>query len=283
MSTQGIDELRQLGLTDLEARIYVHLLSTNASTGYAIAKALAKPAANVYKAITTLELKGAIYIEDGKNRTCSAVPASELLDAMERAFKTNKAKASKRLNQIGKTENTNRVYSLNTPEQVYEKCIALIDASEQSILIDAFDGAIKPLQEHLNRAVTRGVQASMQKYGSQPVQGLRTFNNPAGEQVREKWPGQWLNLVVDGQNFIMAYFSRDLNQVQEALWSSSPYISWIYYSALIAEMQLSAIKDQLRAGISTKDLIPRVQEMDMYFNTDASAITDYFNKYHKER
>ena len=283
MSTQGIDELRQLGLTDLEAHIYVHLLGTSASTGYAIAKALAKPAANVYKAITTLELKGAIYIEDGKNRTCSAVPANELLDAMERAFKSNKAKAAQRLNQIGKTENTNRVYSLNTPEQVYEKCIALIDAAEQSILIDAFDDAIEPLKKHLGRAVTRDVQVSMQKYGSQPVQGLRTFNNPAGEEVRAKWPGQWLNLVVDGQNFIMAYFSEDMNQVQEALWSSSPYISWIYYSALIAEMQLSAIKDQLRAGISTKDLIPLVQEMDIYFNTDASAITDYFDKYHKER
>ena len=93
MSTQGIDELRELGLTDLEASIYVQLLGTKASTGYAIAKAIAKPVANVYKALTTLEKKGAIYVEEGSNRLCSAVPAEELLDAMERNFKGNKEKA----------------------------------------------------------------------------------------------------------------------------------------------------------------------------------------------
>jgi len=283
MLTQGIDELRQLGLTDLEARIYVHLLGTNASTGYAIAKALTKPAANVYKAIATLELKGAIYVEEGRNRQCTAVPANELLDAMERAFRANKKKAAERLSQIDSSQKLNKVYSLNTPEQVYEKCIALIDNAQESILIDAFDEAVKPLRKNLDQAASRGVVASMQKYGSQPVQGIRIFKNPSGEQVLEKWPGQWLNLVVDGQSFIMAYLSEDLNQVKEALWSSSPYISWIYYSALIAEMQLSAIKHQLQKGITIRDLIPLVQEMDVHFNKDASTITDYFEKYHEER
>jgi sugar-specific transcriptional regulator TrmB len=278
MSTQGIDELRKLGLTDLEARIYVHLLGTKASTGYAIAKAIARPVANVYKAVTTLEKKGAIYIQQGSNRLCSAVPAEELLDAMERNFKGNKEKAAKRLRQIGASQATNKVYSLNTSEQVYEKCISLIKGANQSILIDAFPKAIEPLVSYLSQAEKRGVQVSMQNYGVNHIPGVRMFLNPMGKKLRDKWSGQWLNLVVDGQSFIITYFSQDLNLVKESLWSSSPYISWIYYSALIAEMQLAAIKNKLHTDLTIAELTSSIHEMGAYFDTDASAINEYFQK-----
>ena len=79
-STNGIEELEYLGFTQLESEVYTFLLGANASTGYAISQAIAKPAANVYKAITTLENKGAVYVEEGSSRLCTAVSSDELLN-----------------------------------------------------------------------------------------------------------------------------------------------------------------------------------------------------------
>ena len=75
--TEGrpIDDLQELGFTGLEAEVYIHLAQGEASTGYAIARALNKPTANTYKAIAALEAKGAVIVDDGDTRACWAASA----------------------------------------------------------------------------------------------------------------------------------------------------------------------------------------------------------------
>ena len=64
-----------MGLNALEAEVYAQLLKESPLTGYGVAKALGKPAANVYKAIDTLADKGAVIVDEGGTRQCRAVPA----------------------------------------------------------------------------------------------------------------------------------------------------------------------------------------------------------------
>ena len=52
--------LRELGLTETEARIYCQLARAGASTGYRIAKDISKAAPNVYAALDSLANRGAV-------------------------------------------------------------------------------------------------------------------------------------------------------------------------------------------------------------------------------
>ena len=64
----GTQSLMALGFTGLEAEIYAFLLGQSSVTGYRVAQALGKPAANTYKAIESLERKEAVLIGYGLKR-----------------------------------------------------------------------------------------------------------------------------------------------------------------------------------------------------------------------
>lgn len=276
----GIGELQGLGFTQLEAEIYVQLLRTSASTGYAIAQAISKPTANVYKALNSLEKKGAILIDEGKTRLCTPVPVDELLNALQNTFTNQKERVSHFLSQIGGVDEDDKVYRLNQAEQVFEKCRTLLGTAEKTVLLDAFTAAIKPLEPELQKAMGRGVQIALHAYGPVDIPGIRIFEHPQAGIITKKWSGQWLNMIIDSKNFVMAYLSQDLTQVYQAVWSNSLYMSWIYRSALTAEQQLSELKNCLRSANDVITLRDLVADMDQYFDVDVPGYPELLGKYH---
>ncbi|MCK5171620.1 MAG: hypothetical protein KAQ75_17205, partial [Bacteroidales bacterium] len=80
----NIEILIDIGFNRLEAEVYMHLLTHPPSTAYKIGKLINKPTANVYKAIDALSKKGAVLIEDNKNKLCKAVNPDEFLKLYER-------------------------------------------------------------------------------------------------------------------------------------------------------------------------------------------------------
>lgn len=275
----GINELHALGFTNLEAEIYIHLLGAKASTGYAISQAIGKPTANVYKAINTLEKKGAILIDEGDTRLCVPVPSGELLNALQRSFMTQKERASQFLKQVENTGSTDTVYRLSHPEQVFEKCRKLLNNAEEIVLVDAFSSALAPIMDELEAAVARGVKIALHGYDDINLDGVKVFNNPSGQAMQEKWSGQWINLIGDSQNFVMAYLSKDLSIVHQAVWSNSRYISWIYHSALLAEQQLSEVKTMLANTDSIETIREFVASMDAFFLLKSPGYSELLDKF----
>lgn len=275
----GVDELQNLGFTNLESQIYVHLLGSGASSGYAIAQAISKPAANVYKAINTLEKKGALLLDEGQTRLCSAVPAEELLNALQRSFDSSKDRVGQFLQNIQTSETDERIFRLKTPEQVFEKCRTLIIQAEEMVLIDAFSASLKSLQNIIDQTQKRGVPIALHSYDTPTFPGGRIFHNPEGQKVRKKWKGNWLNLIVDSKSFVMAYFSQDMKQVLQAVWSNSPYISGVYHSALVAELQLSQLKSTLLQTTDIAEIQDLVADMTHYFDHHLSGDASLLKRY----
>ena len=54
-SNELLTLLREIGLSELEATIYIWLLENKRSTGYKIAMQIGKPVANTYKALKSLQ------------------------------------------------------------------------------------------------------------------------------------------------------------------------------------------------------------------------------------
>ena len=76
----------------------------------------------------------------------------------------------------------------------------------------------------------------------------------AAGRVVERWPAQWANAVVDGAESLLALLSHDGSEVRQAIWTGSPFISWVYHSAFIAELFYSDISRRLEDGLSIDEL-----------------------------
>jgi len=135
-----IEALTALGLTELEASAYAYLVGNSPATAYRIARDIGKPVANTYKAVETLFRKGAVMIDETENRLCRAVEPEIFLEGLKSSYLASQEAAKESLSQLTPADGEERIYSLSTSEQVFERFHAMCAVAESIILVDAFRG-----------------------------------------------------------------------------------------------------------------------------------------------
>lgn len=246
--------LINLGFTALEAEIYTALVRYAPMTGYRIAQVIGKPAANTYKAIESLHLKGAILIDDGENRVCRAVPVEEFLQRMEKDFQENRRKAEQALRAIENPDADDRVYQLRSAEQVFERCRAMLQECRQIAIIDIFPKILDLIADDISAAAKRGVEVAVKVYQSAPLSGADIFLDPFGKQIIARWPGQWVNIVIDESEYLLALLTLEGKDVHQAIWSGSAYLASVYHSAVAAELIMAHLHRRLKEGATAREL-----------------------------
>jgi sugar-specific transcriptional regulator TrmB len=251
---ESVKTLMDLGLNQLEAEVYALLLSESPATGYRIAQVLGKPAAGIYKAIESLGKQGAVDLDDGQTRLCRAVPVDELLAQLEGRFAERKKRAAAALARIRRAEADDRVYQLQTPEQVFQRCREMLSRCEDIALFDVFPQALEHLRPEIEAAAERGLYVALHVYQPITLPGAHIITDPNGELILDRWPGQWLNLVTDGRELLYAFLSADGASVHQAVWSSSAYLAWLGQSGLAGEMTASRLAERIHRGAGTEQL-----------------------------
>jgi sugar-specific transcriptional regulator TrmB len=251
---RATDSLVCLGFTTLEAQVYTLLLRDSPATGYGVAKALGKPVPNVYKALETLESKGAVVVDDGEVRQCRAVPVSEFLARLARGFATRKREAEDALSSIPGPSDDTRIYQLRAPDQVFERSRRMLRGAQQIAFLDTFPDPLRELRPEILQAVERGVKVRIKAYAPIEIPGAVIVLEPDRDSVLARWPGQWLNLIVDGSELLTALLTLGGRRVVQAIWSASPYLSWIETSGVACELGYTALKEQFRKGASLEEL-----------------------------
>jgi HTH-type transcriptional regulator, sugar sensing transcriptional regulator len=250
---ESVRALVDLGFTGLEAEVYTALARHPPMTGYRAAQLLGKPAANVYKAIESLQAKGAVIVDDGGSRVCHAVPAEELLGLLERGFRESRARAAAALAEIESVPADDRVYQLRSREQVLERCRRMLARAESVALLDAFPAPLEGLRAEAE-AAARGVAVAVKAYEPVSLREAEVFVAPEGRAVIARWPGQWVNVVIDGREHLLALLTRDGTGVHQAVWSESAYLSWVYHSAVAREIVMADVERRVAEGASSKEL-----------------------------
>jgi sugar-specific transcriptional regulator TrmB len=242
-----IEPLVALGFTNLEAEIYTFLANESPATGYRIAQALGKPTANTYKAIESLEQKGAIMVDDGATRVCRAIPADELLARLGRDFERRRARAKRTLARLRPDTADDRVYQMRTVEQVFERCRSMLAECRRIALIDIFPEPFAVLRPDIERAAARGVDVALQAYLPVSVAGVDVVVPPSAGDVLDRWPGQQLNVVIDAEQHLLALLESGGRRVLQAVWSQSAYLSCLHHSGLGCELALAALRREVGA------------------------------------
>ena len=142
-NSQLLDNLLSLGLSQLEAEVYICLLPEEPMTAYRIGKLLGKPTANVYKAIDALVRKGAVLIEEGKSRKCRAVAPALFIKQLRTDFERKATTVTQSLIQLKKHSFDEDIYKVGTVALALEKGREMLKRSEKIVVIDAFPEAAR--------------------------------------------------------------------------------------------------------------------------------------------
>jgi len=264
---ERVEALTDLGLTALEAELYSALVESGPTTGYGLSKAIGKPVANTYKALYSLEEKGAILVEEGETRLCRAVPPRELLARLDREFKDRRARAADALAGVRTPKVDEHVYRLSSAEQVVERALAMIKKSREHLCVEAFPVVLAPLAGALAKAAARGVGVLVEAY--EPVDelgldGCEVVLHPSRADIVPLWPGAMLNVCRDGEESLNALLDHEARAVLRATWTANAFLACHAYLAAVNNFGLSEVMSDLEGGAGPKRLRERLARLEPY-------------------
>jgi sugar-specific transcriptional regulator TrmB len=236
-----VQALIKMGFTDLEARIYTCLLQCSPATGYKVAKEIGATHASTYKALESLESKGAVFVDDAKTRVCRAVPFEELFEQMDRRFQRRREAAVQKLGKLKGADDDDRIYQLRTASQVYAKCRRMLDAAEKIVLIDIFPRPLAALADAIEEAGRRCPRVLVQVYEPTSLENVNVIERHRGKHVQSRWPVHWIAMMCDGSQSLLAALEPDGKTVHQALWTASPVLSYPLIAYADAEFRVSHI------------------------------------------
>jgi sugar-specific transcriptional regulator TrmB len=254
---ESIKSLSDLGFTELEAAIYSYLVENSPATPYRVARKIGKPIANTYKAVESLYQKGAVLIDKTNSRSCQAVPPSELLGRLKQSFLDRYEVAADALSHLKPSGNDEKIFSLATSAQTFDRCQKLIDQAESIILVDAFPGMVEILKPWLEKAAERQVTVVLQVYEPTNLKGVEIVNYQAAELSLGRWQGQWLIVVVDGAEYLFAYMSEGGTTVHNAIWCGSAFLALPQHSNLALSFRASIMEELFKKN-APRDEIQRM-------------------------
>ena len=219
-STDGIAPLVALGFTDLEATVYAHLVAQGPATGYRIAQETGKPVANTYKAIESLERKGAALVEDGATRVVRAVAPERVLDALARGHEIERKRAAKGLKKAFRSEEDGRTYAVASEEQALARARQMLAEATGVALVRGTAAMRAALAEELSDAEGRGVDVA-------------------------RLDGEGLTVAVDAHQCLVA---------PEGIWTRNPAVARAVFDGLAAEAALAEVGAQVEDGAGAKKL-----------------------------
>jgi sugar-specific transcriptional regulator TrmB len=249
-SPDSVRALAHLGFTNLEAEIYAFLVGESPATGYRIAQAIGKPAANTYKAIQSLERKGAVVVEDGASRQCRAVPVEELLGRLTREFQASRDQASRALKELGQPKADERVYQIRSLEGVLQRLRQMLVEAKKVVLAVVPSIVLSQIQDEIEAAAKRGVDVLLRLETVEEIEGVETVTLVPGSD--ESW--RELRVVVDGEQNLVAFLSLEGDLIN-AVWSGSVFLSVTHHKGLAAELNLQVVSLRIRDEAGQKRLL----------------------------
>ena len=264
--------LREMGLSELEATIYIWLLGNKRSTGYKIATKIGKPVANTYKALKSLERKGAVISDNtSKKIYFDTIPVEQFLNKIENEFLAQKEKIIREVDKLDVRQEPIGIYELQSGELVYEKAVHMIESAEHSLLVDCFPAPLQKITSHILKSADSDIDIYLKRYADEVIEGVHLVKKTQSDIVLEELQGQWMIIIKDATETLIAFFDRSGDEMIHSVWIQDAFISLIHFSGAIIECMLSDIlekvhKDQNTTVENIKNIVRSYQSVSSYFN-----------------
>lgn len=150
--------LQQLGFSEYEARAYLALLQRNPLNGYELAKLSGLPRANVYAVLQKLEDRGAVVrLDMPSGARYAPVAPTELTQRIASRFQDVLSATQQALEDLAAPAASTYVWNIQGYGGLIDHAHALINASQERLLVALVRQEARALAEPLARAEARAV------------------------------------------------------------------------------------------------------------------------------
>ena len=253
-------KLRELGLNDLETTIYICLLENNRSTGYRIANQIDKPVANTYKALKSLEKKGAILSDNSANtKYFDTVSVEEFLNKIERDFLNTKGEIIEEAKKLKVRQESGGIFELQSAELAFEKAINMINTAETTLLVDCFPTPLAKIKKYLKEKSSKDMSIFLKNYCDTKIDNINQIRSENPEIPVESIKGEWMIVLKDTTESLIAQFAEDGKELKHCIWTKDSFLSFILFNGSIFEFSYTAIFDKIYDNKSNK--IDRIKDL----------------------
>ncbi len=211
MVVNTIEQLKEIGLSEYESRIYTTLLKDSPLTAYEAAKQAGIPTSKVYGVIDKLSEQGILLeIPEGSRKKYSPLDPDEFLEKYR--FHMNKVldTLTKSLKK-GDDEGLNYIWNLNDYSSFMEKAEREIAGAEETILISLWPEEQEVVEPFLKDRNEQGVKISTVLFSENSEGTGQIFPHPIKDTLYNEKGGRGFTLVVDGKTAIVGTISKDKN------------------------------------------------------------------------
>lgn len=197
-----ITYLRELGLSEYEARTYRALCQTSPLTAYEAAQQAGLPTSKIYQVLGKLEEKGLVLCLQEQNRK-RYIPQE--LEEFAAAYRYQMEKTLSGLEEEGqKLRKDNQVayiWNIKGYQEIIDKARQMIGSARKEILISLWHEELLHLAQALRTRHAEGVRVGLVHFGSlDPHLSVGTcFSHPIADTLFEEKGGRGMTLVVDSR------------------------------------------------------------------------------------
>lgn len=198
--------LRELGLSEYEARTYRALSQTSPLTAYETAQQAGLPTSKIYQVLGRLEEKGLVLCLQERQRKRYIPQELEEFAAVYR-FQMEKTLAGleaegRKLKQEGRVS---YIWNLKGYREVADKAVQMVAGAGNEILVSLWHDELVHLAPALQVKRDEGVRIGLVHFGRlDPALAVGTcFSHPIADTLFQEKGGRGLTLVVDSQEAMM--------------------------------------------------------------------------------
>ncbi|MFQ5405925.1 MAG: TrmB family transcriptional regulator [Candidatus Micrarchaeia archaeon] len=176
---QIINSLRQLGLNQYQAKVYLALSALGKSTAGEISDKSEVPRARAYDVLEELSQKGFVAVKSGRPVQYSSLPIDEAVSTLKKHRQTFLVEELKKMEDLGSKlqglmKNASvkqgfpvdeNVWTLKGRDAIYSKMATMLEKSKKHVTIStSADGVCRKLLAHRNQlkdAFSRGVKVNV--------------------------------------------------------------------------------------------------------------------------
>ncbi|AEI43719.1 TrmB family transcriptional regulator [Paenibacillus mucilaginosus] len=202
-----IEELRKIGLNDLEARCYLALLQEQGMTGYEVAKNVSVSRTNVYAALRSLADKGMCRTIEGDPLIYESVPIDQLIRLLKADFEHTSRTLLASLQAPPPASKS--FYSWHGDKAVDTAIRRLASNADKSILVDLWAEDLTLAEDALLEAESRGIAVTLICVGECHT----PLKNVLVHKRSEEWnrsDARKFSMLCDSRSALLGSFGRSL-------------------------------------------------------------------------
>ncbi|MGB3715713.1 MAG: helix-turn-helix domain-containing protein [Candidatus Promineifilaceae bacterium] len=199
-----ISELKHIGFTEYEAKVYLALLNQYPVTGYHLSKASGVPRSMVYETLHRLHDRGVVMETVEERATLyRPLPPAMLIDSHETEHVRLISNLRSGLQEIYTAVDDDRVWSISGRSAILTYAGKMVQEADSGVFLVLPDEDLADLSPHILEACQRGIEVNTLLTGEGELGCGRVARHPPLESELQELLGTLL-VAVDGAEVLIA-------------------------------------------------------------------------------